>query len=76
MNIFFIAVKDGTIKGLKTGLMLLKIMLPIYFIVVLIKYSPIMPWLQNFLNQAWDYSGCREMQSYLLSQEYLLMNTA
>lgn len=48
MNTFFTAVKDGTIKGLKTGLMLLKIMLPIYFIVVLIKYSPIMPWLQNF----------------------------
>lgn len=48
MNIFMTAVKDGTIKGLKTGLMLLKIMLPVYFVVVIIKYSPIMPWLQNF----------------------------
>ena len=48
MNVFLTAVKDGTIKGIKTGLMLLKIMIPIYFIVVLIKYSPIMPWLQTF----------------------------
>ena len=48
MNIFFTAVKDGTLKGVKTGLMLLKIMIPIYIIVVLIKYSPIMPWLQSF----------------------------
>ena len=48
MNIFFTAVKDGTLKGVKTGLMLLKIMIPIYVIVVLIKYSPIMPWLQSF----------------------------
>ena len=48
MSIFLTAVKDGTIKGLKTGVMLLKIVLPIYLIVVLIKYSPIMPWLQNF----------------------------
>jgi hypothetical protein len=47
MSIFLTAVKDGTVKGIKTGLMLLKIMLPIYFIVVLIKYSPIMPWFQN-----------------------------
>lgn len=48
MNIFFTAVKDGSIKGIKTGLMLLKIMIPIYFLVVLIKYSPIMPWFQKF----------------------------
>lgn len=47
MNTFFTAVKDGTVKGIKTGIMLLKIMLPVYFVVVLIKYSPIMPWLQG-----------------------------
>lgn len=47
MNTFITAVKDGTIKGIKTGIMLLKIMLPVYFVVVLIKYSPIMPWLQE-----------------------------
>lgn len=48
MNIFVMAVKDGTIKGLKTGIMLLKVVLPVYLIVVLIKYSPLMPWLQDF----------------------------
>lgn len=48
MDIFLKALKDGTIKGFKTGAMLLKIVLPIYLIVVLIKYSPIMPWLQTF----------------------------
>lgn len=47
MNIFLNSVKDGTIKGLKTGLMLLKVMIPIYIVVVVVKYSPIMPWLQD-----------------------------
>ena len=47
MHKFFTAVKDGIIKGLKTVLMLLKILIPIYLLVVLIKYSPIMPWLQD-----------------------------
>lgn len=47
MNIFFKALKDGTIKGITTGIMLLKIMIPIYIIVVLIKYSPIMPFLER-----------------------------
>lgn len=47
MRKFFTAIKDGIIKGLKTVLMLLKILIPIYLIVVLIKYSPVMPWLEN-----------------------------
>lgn len=47
MKKFFNTIKNGTFKGLKTGLMLLKIMLPIYLLVVLLKYSPIMPWLQE-----------------------------
>lgn len=54
MNIFFSAVKDGTLKGVKTGLMLLKIILPIYAIVVLIKYSPIMTWLQTFFEPSME----------------------
>lgn len=54
MKIFFTAIKDGTIKGLKTGVFLLKIMIPVYLIVVLIKYSPIMPWLQEFFTPAMD----------------------
>jgi Nucleoside recognition len=47
MRKFFTAVKDGIIKGLKTVLMLLKILIPIYLLVVVIKYSPVMPWLEN-----------------------------
>lgn len=47
MHKFLTAVKDGIIKGLKTVLMLLKILIPIYLLVVLIKYSPVMPWLQD-----------------------------
>ena len=51
MSIFFVAVKDGAIKGVKTGVMLLKIMIPIYLLVVLIKYSPIMPWLEKLFQR-------------------------
>lgn len=47
MEILLKAIKDGFIKALKTGIMLLKVVLPVYFVVVLIKYSPIMPWLQD-----------------------------
>ena len=47
MSKFFTAVKVGAVKGLKTVLMLLKIMIPIYLLVVLIKYSPVMPWLED-----------------------------
>ncbi len=47
MSKFFAAVKNGGIKGLKTVLMLLKVMVPIYLLVVLIKYSPVMPWLED-----------------------------
>ena len=52
MKKFFVAIKDGTFKGLKTGAFLLKIMIPVYLIVVLIKYSPIMPWLQKLFTPA------------------------
>lgn len=48
MKTFLKTVKIGTIKGLKTGALLLKIVLPIYLLVVIIKYSPVMPWFQNF----------------------------
>jgi hypothetical protein len=42
---FIAIVGSGAFKGLKTGLMLLKIMLPVYIAVVLLKYSPLMPFL-------------------------------
>jgi spore maturation protein SpmB len=40
-------VGSGALKGLKTGLMLLKVMLPVYIIVVLLKYSPLMPFITD-----------------------------
>ena len=52
MKKFLLAIKDGTIKGLKTGVFLLKIMIPVYLVVVLIKYSPVMPWLQKLFTPA------------------------
>ncbi len=52
MSVFFAAVRDGAVKGLRTSIMLLKIMIPIYLLVVLIKYSPIMPWLQGVFQPA------------------------
>lgn len=47
MNLFAATVRDGAVKGVKTVLMLLKIVLPVYAAVVLLKYSPIMPFLQD-----------------------------
>ena len=52
MNKFFLAIKDGIIKGLRTGLFLLKIMIPVYLVVVLVKYSPLMPWLEKIFTPA------------------------
>jgi hypothetical protein len=44
-----LALKDGFIKGLKTGLFLLRIMVPIYLIVVVLRYTPAIPFLQEKL---------------------------
>jgi len=55
MNLFIKAIKDGIIKGIKTAFMLLKIVLPVYAVVVLIKYSPIMPFLQNLFSPAMKF---------------------
>ena len=55
MTLLLNTIKDGTIKGLKTAAMLLKIVLPIYALVVLVKYSPIMPFLQNLFSPAMKF---------------------
>ncbi len=47
MKLALLILRDGIWKGLKTTVMLLKIMVPIYLVVVLIKYSPIMDWLSK-----------------------------
>jgi hypothetical protein len=43
MTAFLRVAGTGTVKGLKTGGMLLKIVLPVYVLVVLVKHSPLMP---------------------------------
>ena len=43
---------EGTIKGLKSGWFLLRIMIPIYMVVVVVKYSPVMPWLEKLFQPA------------------------
>lgn len=55
MNLFAATIKDGAIKGVRTAVMLLKIVLPIYAAVVILKYSPIMPFLQNLFSPAMKF---------------------
>lgn len=45
--IVLITLRDGIFKALKTALMLLKIMIPIYLVVVILKYSPVMEWISS-----------------------------
>ena len=52
MTGFLGVVGGGAIKGLKTGVMLLKVMIPVYVCVVLLKYSPLMPLLEDFFGPA------------------------
>ena len=47
-----LAIKTGFIKAIKTAITLLKIVLPVYAIVVLFRYSPAMPYLQNLFAPA------------------------
>ncbi|MDR1247093.1 MAG: hypothetical protein LBK57_08715 [Clostridiales Family XIII bacterium] len=69
------AVGNGAGKGLKTGLMLLRVMLPVYIAVVLIKYSPLMPLLldafapvMGFLNMPGEAAA--PIIAGVLSDEY------
>jgi len=55
MNLLAATVRDGAIKGVKTAAMLLKIVLPIYAAVVLLKYSPVMPFLQDLFSPAMTF---------------------
>ena len=45
-------IKTGFIKAIKTTLMLMKVVLPIYALVVIIKYSPVMPFLERAFEPA------------------------
>ncbi|MPN59634.1 hypothetical protein SDC9_207355 [bioreactor metagenome] len=55
MSLFAATIRDGALKGLKTAAMLLKIVLPVYALVVLLKYSPVMPFLQNLFSPAMKF---------------------
>ncbi|MDR2088663.1 MAG: hypothetical protein LBP73_04840 [Clostridiales Family XIII bacterium] len=52
MTAFLTVAKGGALKGIKTWAMLLKIVLPVYILVVLIKYSPLMPFLTELFAPA------------------------
>jgi Fe2+ transport system protein B len=75
MNLFAATIRDGAIKGVKTAVMLLKIVLPIYAIVVLVKYSPIMPFLQEIFSPAMRFfhlpgDGIVPLITGMLTDEY------
>lgn len=52
MKVFINTVKDGFIKALKTTVTLMKVVLPVYALVVVIKYSPLMPFLEELFRPA------------------------
>ncbi|MDD3168374.1 MAG: nucleoside recognition domain-containing protein [Eubacteriales bacterium] len=75
MNLFAATVRDGAIKGVKTAAMLLKIVLPVYAVVILIKYSPIMPFLQKLCSPAMRFfhlpgDGIVPLITGMLTDEY------
>lgn len=45
MNEFIITLKTGSVKGLKTTLTLAKIIVPVYIIVTILKYTPVIGWI-------------------------------
>ena len=52
MRLFLTTIKNGFIKALQTTLTLMKVVLPVYALVVIIKYSPIMPFLEELFRPA------------------------
>ncbi|MDR0519154.1 MAG: hypothetical protein LBG82_03775 [Clostridiales Family XIII bacterium] len=50
MNTAALALRDGFIKGVKTGGFLLRIMVPIYLIVVFLRHTPAIPFMQEKLS--------------------------
>jgi spore maturation protein SpmB len=45
LNEFIITLKDGTQKGLKTTWTLAKVIVPIYIIITILKYTPVINWI-------------------------------
>ena len=52
---FLRAVLDGFVKAIKTAIRILKLTIPIYLVTVLVKYSPIMPFLVKICKPAMSF---------------------
>ncbi|HAF60682.1 MAG TPA: hypothetical protein DCK81_06040 [Clostridiales bacterium UBA9856] len=52
MNLAIQTIKIGFIKAIKTTLTLMKVVLPVYAVVVIIKYSPVMSFLERIFEPA------------------------
>lgn len=52
MELFLQAIKTGFLKALKTTATLMKVVLPVYALVVLIKHSPILDFLEGLFQPA------------------------
>ncbi len=61
MDLVIQTIKDGAIKAVKTTLTLMKVVLPVYALVVIIKYSPVMAFLERLFEPA--------MRAFLLPGE-------
>lgn len=45
MNVFMTTLRDGTYKGFKTTWTLAKVIVPIYIIITILKYTPVIDWI-------------------------------
>ncbi|MDR2355074.1 MAG: hypothetical protein LBE16_02650 [Clostridiales Family XIII bacterium] len=66
---------NGALKGLKTWALLLKIVLPVYIAVILIKHSPLMPFLTELFAPAMGFlnmpgEAAAPIIAGILSDEY------
>lgn len=52
MELLFNAIKEGFIKAIKTTVTLMKVVLPVYALVVILKYSPVMPFIEGLCQPA------------------------
>ena len=59
MSLVIQIIKTGFIKAIKTTLTLMKVVLPVYALVVLIKYSPVMSFLAKVLSHHENFPAPR-----------------
>ncbi len=51
------SMKNGIVSGLKTTWMLTKIIVPVYFLITFLKYTPVLDWISNFLSPIMQIFG-------------------